>query len=94
MADITMEMDALEAVIKNGMQLTKEALDRTADVKQGRLASEAMGRINSATKTRLEYRLNKLRLDEIEAKLVEGTEVRSVAAKPPQKVIAKPKKAA
>jgi hypothetical protein len=72
MADISMEMDALEAVITGGTQLTKEALERKADVKQGRLASEAMGRVNAAAKTRLEYRLNRLRLAEIEAKLVNG----------------------
>ena len=68
---INLEMTALEAVITGGSQLAKEALERKADIKQGRLASEAMGRINGATKIRLEYRLNRQRLAEIEARLVE-----------------------
>lgn len=76
------------------MQITKEALERVADVKQGRLASEAMGRVTSATKTRLEYRLNKPRLDEIEAKLIQGTEKPQAIVKAPAKAIAKSKKAA
>ena len=69
--DSTMEMNALEAVITGGTRLAKEALERKADIKQGRLASEAMGRVNGAAKIRLEYRLNSQRLAEIESKLVE-----------------------
>jgi phage shock protein A len=91
--DSKLEMDALEAVIRGGTQLAAEALERKADVKQGRLASEAMGRVNGATKIRLEYRLNQLRLAEIEAKLVEAPPA-AVAGQPEQKAIEDQKAAA
>lgn len=48
-----------------------EALNRKADLKQGKLASEAYGRVNTAVKARMDARLNQGRLAEIEAKLVE-----------------------
>lgn len=45
-------------------------MDRKADLKQGKLASEAYGRVNTAVKVRLESRLNQGRLIEVEAKLI------------------------
>ena len=45
-------------------------MQRKADLKQGKLASEAYGRVNTAVKVRLESRLNQGRLIEVEAKLV------------------------
>lgn len=49
-------------------------MDRKADLKQGKLASEAYGRVNSAVKVRLESRLNQGRLIEVEAKLINSGE--------------------
>jgi hypothetical protein len=72
---IEKEMNALEAVIDGGISLMKEALERKADIKQGRLASEVMGRVNGATKNRLEYRLNRQKLVEMEARMIEGETV-------------------
>jgi len=72
MIDLSMEMDALDAIIIGANQLTKEALERKADIKQGRLASELMGRSNGALKIKLDYRLNMLRLIEMNAKVLES----------------------
>lgn len=58
--------------------MAKEALDRKADLKQGKLASEAYGRVNSAVKVRLESRLNQGRLIEVEAKIINGERSGSV----------------
>jgi hypothetical protein len=88
--DSKLELDALEAIIKGGSALINEALQRRADIKQGRLASEAMGRVNTATKIRLEYRLNAGKLIEIEAKMVDGREQKTVA-KPSAEEIARAK---
>ena len=49
-------------------------MNRKADLKQGKLASEAYGRVNTAVKVRLESRLNQGRLIEVEAKLLNGRE--------------------
>lgn len=46
-------------------------MNRQADLKQGKLASEAMGRLNNAVRIRLESRLNQGRLIEVEARLIE-----------------------
>ena len=70
MSVISKELAALDAVIEGASALAKEALDRKADLKQGKLASEAYGRVNSAVKVRLESRLNQGRLIEVEAKLI------------------------
>jgi hypothetical protein len=67
-----MELDALDSIIKGAGRLAKEAAERTADLKQARVESEAYGRANSALKTKLSYRLNSLRIIELEARLVEG----------------------
>jgi hypothetical protein len=58
-------------VIEGASALAQEALARKADLKQGKLASETYGRINTAVKVRLESRLNSGRLIEVEAKLIE-----------------------
>lgn len=71
MSAISKELAALDAVIEGATQLATEALNRKADIKQGRLASEAYGRLNTAVKVRLESRLNQGRLIEVEAKLIE-----------------------
>lgn len=81
------EMNALSNVLKVGQQVMLEAAERKADLKQGRLASEACGRVVAATKTMLEYRLAAPKLAEIEAKLING------AASAPRKSIAKKKAA-
>jgi hypothetical protein len=65
-------MNALDTVMNAGRQLITEAMDRKADIKQGRLASEACGRVNAAVKVELEYRLSALKLLEIEAKEIEA----------------------
>lgn len=62
--------------------MAQEAMMRKADLKQGKLASEAFGRVNTAVKVRLESRLNAGRLIEIEAKLINSDE-RSDAGKKP-----------
>lgn len=80
MGAISKELAALDAVIEGATALAAEALQRKADLKQGKLASEAYGRINSAVKVRLESRLNQGRLIEVEAKLIETT---STKPKPP-----------
>ena len=54
--------------------MAKEAMDRKADLKQGKLASESYGRVNTAVKVRLESRLNQGRLIEVEAKLIDHRE--------------------
>ena len=71
MGIINKELAALDAVIEGASALAQEALARKADLKQGKLASETMGRINTAVKVRLESRLNQGRLIEVEAKLIE-----------------------
>lgn len=71
MSNISKELAALDAVIEGAVALADEAISRQADLKQGKLASEAYGRINTAVKVRLESRLNQGRLIEVEAKLVE-----------------------
>lgn len=71
MSTISKELSALDAVIEGASALAAEALSRKADLKQGKLASEAYGRVNSAVKVRLESRLNQGRLIEVEAKVVE-----------------------
>ena len=68
---INKELAALDAVIEGASALASEALARKADLKQGKLASEAYGRVNTAIKVRLESRLNQGRLIEVEAKLIE-----------------------
>jgi hypothetical protein len=70
MSIIAKELAALDAVIEGASALAQEALERKADLKQGRLASESYGRVNTAVKVRLESRLNQGRLIEIEAKLI------------------------
>jgi hypothetical protein len=70
MGAISKELTALDMVIEGASTLAQEALDRKADLKQGKLASEAYGRVNTAVKVRLESRLNQGRLIEIEAKLI------------------------
>ena len=70
MSVISKELAALDAVIQGASALASEAMARTADLKQGKLASEAFGRINAAVKVRLDSRLNQGRLTEIEAKLI------------------------
>jgi hypothetical protein len=74
MSAISKELAALDAVIEGATALANEALNRKADLKQGKLASETYGRINTAVKVRLESRLNQGKLIEIEAKLVNGGE--------------------
>jgi hypothetical protein len=70
MSTIGKELAALDAVIEGASALAQEALDRKADLKQGKLASEAFGRVNTAVKVRIESRLNQGRLIEVEAKLI------------------------
>jgi len=77
-----LEMNALDAIIAGGMQLTKEAMERKADIKQGRLASESMGRVNAACKTKLDYHLNRMRLAEIDRKFIEQEKADLEAEKP------------
>jgi hypothetical protein len=72
MSTISKELAALDAVIEGASALASEALQRKADLKQGKLASEAYGRVNNAIKLRLESRLNQGRIVEVEAKLIEG----------------------
>src|SRR5262249_23268463 len=69
---ISKELAALDAVIEGASALASEALQRKADLKQGKLASEAYGRVNNAIRLRLESRLNQGRIVEVEAKLIEG----------------------
>lgn len=71
MSTIGKELAALDAVIEGASALAQEAIQRKADMKQGKLASEAFGRINTAVKVRLESRLNQGRLIEIEAKIID-----------------------
>ena len=71
MSTISKELAALDAVIEGATALAQEAMQRQADLKQGKLASEAYGRINNAVKVRLESRLNQGRLIEVEARLIE-----------------------
>ena len=71
MSIISKELAALDAVIEGASALAAEALARKADLKQGKLASESYGRVNTAVKVRLESRLNQGRLIEVEAKLIE-----------------------
>lgn len=71
MSAISKELAALDAVIEGASALAAEALSRKADLKQGKLASESFGRVNTAVKVRLESRLNQGRLVEIEAKLID-----------------------
>ena len=71
MGVISKELAALDAVIEGAAALAAEALARKADLKQGKLASEAYGRVNTAVKVRLESRLNQGRLIEVEAKLID-----------------------
>jgi hypothetical protein len=68
---ISKELAALDAVIEGASALAVEALSRKADLKQGRLASEAYGRINTAVKVKIESRLNQGRIVEVEAKLID-----------------------
>jgi hypothetical protein len=63
-------LSALDTVMNAGQQLIKEAIKREADIKQGRLASEACGRVTGAVKAQLDYRLAAPRLAEIEAKTI------------------------
>jgi len=72
MSTISKELAALDAVIEGASALAAEALQRKADLKQGKLASEAFGRVNTAVKVRLESRLNQGRLVEVEAKLIQA----------------------
>lgn len=72
MSTISKELAALDAVIEGASALAAEALQRKADLKQGKLASEAFGRVNTAVKVRLESRLNQGRLVEVEAKLIQS----------------------
>lgn len=77
---IARELAALDAVIDGASTLAAEAIARKADIKQGRLASEAYGRINAAVKSRLDARLNQMRLIEIEAKLIEQRKQQQIPA--------------
>jgi hypothetical protein len=72
MSTISKELSALDAVIEGASALAAEALSRKADLKQGKLASEAYGRVNTAVKVRLESRMNQGRLIEVEAKLIDN----------------------
>jgi hypothetical protein len=45
MSTISKELAALDAVIEGASALASEALQRKADLKQGKLASEAYGRV-------------------------------------------------
>lgn len=80
MSTISKELAALDAVIEGASALAAEAIQRKADLKQGKLASEAFGRVNTAVKVRLESRLNQGRLVEIEAKLISPKQQKKIAA--------------
>ena len=80
---IAKEIAALDEVLEKGTALVKEAMERKADIKQGRLASEGLGRINTAVKVRIEARLSQLKLIDIEAKMVDHQkEVAQIAGSP------------
>jgi hypothetical protein len=84
MSAISKELAALDAVIEGASALAAEALARKADLKQGKLASESFGRVNTAVKVRLESRLNHGRLIEVEAKLIDhqsSTEPKAIGSK-------------
>jgi hypothetical protein len=84
MSAISKELAALDAVIEGASALAAEALARKADLKQGKLASESFGRVNTAVKVRLESRLNHGRLIEVEAKLIDhqsNTEPKAIGSK-------------
>lgn len=80
MSVIGKELAALDAVIEGATALAQEAMGRKADLKQGRIASEAFGRINTAVKVRLESRLNQGRLIEVEAKLINQAKAKELAS--------------
>ena len=71
-AIISKEILALDAVIEGASELAREAFAKKADLKQGKLASEACGRVIGAVRTRLEARLNQGRLFELEAKIIDN----------------------
>lgn len=71
MLTIGKEVTALDAVIDGALALAAEARASKADLKQGKLASEAYGRINAAVKIRLDARMNEGRLIELEARMVD-----------------------
>jgi hypothetical protein len=73
-AIISKEIRALDIIIDGASELALEAFAKKADLKQGKLASEASGRVINAVKARLDGRLNQNRLIEIEAKLIEAQE--------------------
>lgn len=90
MSVISKELAALDAVIEGASALAQEALARKADLKQGKLASEAYGRVNTAVKVRLESRLNQGRIIEVEAKLIEHERLRVPSHVKSAKVLGKP----
>lgn len=55
--DISEELAALDAVIEGASALAKEAMDRKADLKQGKLASKSFGRTTAEVRARLKSRL-------------------------------------
>lgn len=85
MSTISKELSALDAVIEGASALAQEAMARKADLKHGRIASEAFGRINTAVKVRLESRLNQGRLIEVEAKLINAKAAEDKALPAPKK---------
>jgi hypothetical protein len=74
-------MNALDTVMDAGQKIVTEAIERRADLKQGRLASEACGRVIAATKASLEYRLAAPKLAEIEAKNIDAPKLAEIEAK-------------
>jgi len=73
MSGIEMELQALDKIIQGSLGIADEAIQRKADLKQGRLASEVYGRANAGLKTKLAYRLSRNKLIEMESKVLEAT---------------------
>lgn len=71
---ISRELEVIDAVMDGALSVLAEARAKKADVKQARVATDAMGRANAAVRNRLEVRLNQPRLIEIEASLVDASE--------------------
>lgn len=80
MSSIARELNALDTIIAGAVQIASEALDRKADIKQGRIAIDAYGRANTALQTSLNYRLARLRLQDIETRVVDGEATEQPAA--------------
>jgi hypothetical protein len=79
--DITLEMGALESVIKSGTELTDRAMSGSADIRQGQLAVKSMGRVTAAVDSRVKMQLIQTRVREANAKIinVENTAAPAVA---------------